>query len=90
MEDTSTPGHGEWQTTASSAAELHDYEYELADQIQAALDAAADQWLTPSAIARKVRADLWKVRPVLEWMASHQNGARHDGASYGIRHFSAR
>ncbi len=79
-----------WTTSSPSADVLTDAEFELADKIEAALAKRAGEWLVPSRIARLVHAHLCHVRPVLDWMAAHQNGARHDGGSYGIRRFSSR
>jgi hypothetical protein len=79
-----------WTPSSPTAAELTDAEYELADKIEAVLEARPGEWLVPSRIARLVGEPLSHVRPVLDWMAAHQIGARHDGASYGIRRFSSR
>jgi hypothetical protein len=69
---------------------LTDPEFDLADKIEAVLEARPGEWLIPSRIARLVHEPLGHVRPVLEWMCFHQIGARHDGGSYGIRRFSTR
>jgi hypothetical protein len=86
---TTTSGGG-WVPTSPSAGMLTDPEFEIADKIELTLAARPGEWLIPSRIARLVREPLSHVRPVLDWMAAHQNGARHDGASYGIRRFSTR
>jgi hypothetical protein len=85
MEETSA-----WTATSPAADLLTDAEFELADKIEQILAARAGEWLTPSRIARLAHAPLGRLRPVLDWMAVHQNGARHDGGSYGIRRFSSR
>ncbi|MER5322295.1 hypothetical protein [Streptosporangium roseum] len=63
--------------------ELTDAEYEIADQVEAVmLAAAADKTWTPSEMGRKVKADTTTVRNVLTWMVArqfidaHGNGAR--------------
>jgi hypothetical protein len=79
-----------WTPTAPSAPMLSDAEFDLADAIEAVLEARPGEWLIPSRIARLVHEPLGHVRPVLDWMTAHQIGARHDGGSYGIRRFSSR
>ena len=75
--------------TSPNADTLTGAEYEIADKIQAALDKHPGAH-TPSQVARWVHEDLHRTRPVLDWMAAHQNGAQDDGGSYGIRRFAAR
>jgi hypothetical protein len=79
-----------WSCSSPHAALLTDAEFDLADKVEAVLEARPGQWLVPSRIARLARQPLWRVRPVLDWMCAHQIGARHDGGSYGIRRFSSR
>jgi hypothetical protein len=79
-----------WTVSSPSSTELTDAEYDLADAIEAVLEAREGQWLIPSRIARLVGEPLSHVRPVLDWMTAHQIGARRDGGSYGIRRFSSR
>ena len=91
MQTETTPGERvPWTSSSLKADLLIDPEFELADKIDMILAARPGEWLIPSRIARLAHAELWKVRPVLDWMAAHENGARHDGGSYGIRRFSSR
>lgn len=79
-----------WTPSSPKAALLTDPEFDLAEKIDVVLAARPGEWLIPSRIARLVHEPLSHVRPVLDWMAAHENGARHDGGSYGIRRFSTR
>lgn len=68
--------------TVADFRDLTDEQYELADRVEVALRAADKGGMTPSAIAKKTRADYFKVTTVLAWMVAHQyvhtsgNGAR--------------
>lgn len=68
--------------TAPTLPDLTDEQYELADRVELALRAADKGGMTPSAIAKKTRADYFKVTTVLAWMVARQyvhtsgNGAR--------------
>jgi hypothetical protein len=59
-----------------------DTDFELADRIEAAMEAAPAADWSPSQMARKVHAGLQPVRETLAWMADHQyvaaagNGSR--------------
>lgn len=79
-----------WFVSSPTDPILTDDEFELADKIDAILAARPGEWLIPSRVARLAHEPLSHVRPVLDWMAYHQNGAQHDGGSYGIRRFSTR
>jgi hypothetical protein len=56
----------------TAALDLTDEQYELADRIEAALEAAGPDGLTPSRIARKAHADYHETCDVLFWMVAHQ------------------
>lgn len=53
-------------------SEPNDVDYDLADAVEAALEAAGQDGLTPSAAARKTGTTTDAARGVLQWMASNR------------------
>ena len=60
--------------------DLTDAQYEIADKIEIALEAADARGLTPSALARKVKIPTAQIYAVLNWMVNgryiHTSGNR--------------
>jgi len=54
------------------ADEFTDVQWALMDQVRDALEAGPDEGLTPSGVARKVKATTDEVRPLLDYMVEHQ------------------
>jgi response regulator of citrate/malate metabolism len=50
---------------------LADDDFEIADRIEAALDTAGPEGLTPSRAARKAKTDTVTARRVLEYLVDH-------------------
>jgi hypothetical protein len=47
-------------------------DFDLADKVEILLDADPSKWWTPSAIARRLKADYFEVYDVLRYMVEHQ------------------
>lgn len=59
---------------AAATVDLTEAQYDVADRIELAMEADPDTTWTPSALARKVRADYDDVVTVLRWLVAGQYG----------------
>lgn len=45
---------------------------DLADRVEQFLEAHRGEWFAPSQVGRKVHAETWQLRHVLDWMVEHR------------------
>lgn len=67
--------------------DLSGKQYELADKIEATLEAADAAGLTPSTVARKAKIETWEARHILDWMVA--NRFAHASRNGNWKHYHA-
>lgn len=70
--------------------EQSDAVYDLADQIEAVVNANPGESWTPSTMARKIKASTDDTRKVLKWMAAHSMDVEASGNGAWTRYTARR
>jgi hypothetical protein len=74
-------------SAATMTTQLDDREYDIADRIEAALEAADSKGLTPSVAARKAKTDTRTAGRILDYLVDHAYA--HTSGNGAWKHYHA-